>query len=128
MRGLLWDGGLLQYPLMKLLALLLMVLIAAIQSPLWFGKGGWLRVWEINQGVEAQREINHKLRARNATLNAEVRDLKQGYEAIEERARSKLGMIKPGELFIQVIEPAARVPRASQSDAARVKAVSASTQ
>ncbi|MSQ59926.1 MAG: cell division protein FtsB, partial [Betaproteobacteria bacterium] len=74
---------------MKLLALLLLVLIAAIQSPLWFGKGGWLRVWEINQSVETQKRTNEKLRIRNATLSSEVRDLKQGYEAIEERARSK---------------------------------------
>ena len=112
---------------MKLLALLLLILIAAIQSPLWFGKGGWLRVWEINQGVEAQKKINDKLRARNATLSAEVRDLKQGYEAIEERARSKLGMIKPGELFIQVIDSAARAPSvSSQLDAAGVKAVAVS--
>ncbi|MFN0318079.1 MAG: cell division protein FtsB [Burkholderiales bacterium] len=108
---------------MKLLALLLLVLIAAIQSPLWFGKGGWLRVWEINQGVEAQKKTNEQLRVRNAMLSAEVRDLKQGYEAIEERARSTLGMIKPGELFIQVIDPPA-LGVATPLGAPSVKAVS----
>jgi cell division protein FtsB len=89
---------------MRLLAVLLMVLIAAIQTPLWFGKGGWLRVWELEGQLQAQRAQNEKLRARNAALDAEVRDLKQGYEAIEERARSELGMIKQDEVFFQVVE------------------------
>ncbi len=113
---------------MKLLALLFVVLIAALQSPLWFGKGGWLRVWEINRDVEAQRTINDKLRSRNAGLSAEVRDLKQGYDAIEERARSTLNMIKPDELFFQVIEPAARASDApSRGAAAGGDSVSLST-
>ncbi len=93
---------------MRLLALLLVVLIAALQWPLWAGKGGWMRVWELDQQLKAQRETNDRLRARNAALEAEVRDLKTGYDAIEERARSELGMIKQDEVFFQVLEPPSR--------------------
>ncbi len=92
---------------MRLLALALVVLIAAIQSPLWFGKGGWLRVWDLDRQVEAQREANIRLAARNTTLDAEVKDLKQGYDAIEERARSELGMVKQDEVFFQLLQPSA---------------------
>ena len=83
-------------------ALLLAVLIALLQYPLWLGKGGWLRVWEVDRQLAAQRELNQKLEQRNAGLDAEVRDLKLGYEAIEERARYELGLIKPDEIFVQV--------------------------
>ena len=93
---------------MRLLALVLVVLIAALQWPLWAGKGGWMRVWELDQQLKAQRLTNDGLRHRNAALEAEVRDLKTGYEAIEERARSELGMIKQDEVFFQVLEPASR--------------------
>jgi cell division protein FtsB len=93
---------------MRLLALVLVVLIAALQWPLWAGKGGWMRVWELDQQLRAQRQTNDGLRRRNAALEAEVRDLKTGYDAIEERARSELGMIKQDEVFFQVLEPAAR--------------------
>ncbi len=81
---------------------ILIALIALLQYPLWFGKGGWLRVWEYDRQLEAQREINTKLEQRNAGLDAEVRDLKSGSEAIEERARYELGLTKPGEIFVQV--------------------------
>lgn len=91
---------------MRLLALLLAALIVLIQYPLWFGKGGWMRVWEVERQVQAQREINQKLKARNAALDAEVRDLKQGLDAIEERARSELGMIREDEVFFHVLEGA----------------------
>ena len=83
------------------------MLIALIQYPLWLGKGGWSRVWEVDQQIHAQREINQKLQLRNAALDAEVRDLKQGLEAIEERARSELGMIKHDEIFYQILDSAA---------------------
>ena len=84
---------------MRWLTLIFVVLIAALQYPLWLGKGSWLRVWEVDREATQQKEINQKLRARNASLDAEVRDLKQGYDAIEERARSELGMIKRDEIF-----------------------------
>ncbi len=82
--------------------LVLAVLIALLQYPLWLGKGGWLRVWDMGHQLEAQRDVNHRLENRNAGLDAEVRDLKTGYEAIEERARFELGLIKEGEVFVQV--------------------------
>ena len=87
---------------MKFLAGVLGALIVAIQAPLWLGKGGWLRVWETDRQLEAQREKNLRLETRNAALAAEVRDLKQGFDAIEERARYELGMVKSDEVFFQV--------------------------
>ena len=86
------------------MAVLLILLIAALQYGLWLGKGGWLRVWEVDQQIHAQRETNARLKARNSALDAEVRDLKQGMEAIEERARSELGMIRQDEMFFQLLE------------------------
>ena len=88
---------------MKVLTLILLALIALLQYPLWLGKGSWLKVWEIDQQVTRQHEINRKLQMRNAALDAEVRDLKQGQEAIEERARSELGMIKQNEIFFHIV-------------------------
>ena len=82
--------------------LVLAALIVLLQYPLWLGKGGWLRVWDMDRQLEAQQEVNRKLEARNAGLDAEVRDLKTGLDAVEERARYELGMIKDGEIFVQV--------------------------
>ena len=82
--------------------LILIALVILLQYPLWLGKGGWLRVWDYDRQLEAQREVNQKLEQRNAAIDAEVRDLKSGYEAIEERARYELGMVKEGEVFVQV--------------------------
>lgn len=95
---------------MKTLSLALVALIALIQYPLWLGKGSWMRVWEVDQQIKSQREKNGKLQTRNTVLEAEVRDLKQGFEAIEERARSELGMIKQDEVFFQVLERGQSVP------------------
>lgn len=89
---------------MKLLTLVLIAMIALLQYPLWLGKGSWLKVWEVNQQVITQHETNQQLKIRNAVLDAEVKDLKQGHDAIEERARSELGMIKQDEIFFQVLE------------------------
>jgi len=85
----------------KLLAAALAALILAIQYPLWLGKGGWLRVWEVERQLAAQRARNAQLEARNGVLAAEVKDLKQGLEAIEERARYELGMVRHDEVFFQ---------------------------
>jgi cell division protein FtsB len=95
---------------LKFLSAFLAILILALQYPLWLGKGGWLRVRELDRGLAQQRETLAKLKARNDALDAEVRDLKEGYDAIEERARMELGMIKRDEVFYQVVMPAA--PRA----------------
>ena len=89
---------------MRVVTLILLVLLLLLQYPLWLGKGGWLKVWDMNRQVEAQQQANLQSRARNALLDAEVRDLKQGTEAIEERARSEMGMIKRDEVFFQIIE------------------------
>lgn len=88
---------------MKVLTLILIGLIVLLQYPLWLGKGSWLKVWEIDQQVTRQHEINQKLQMRNAALDAEVRDLKQGHDAIEERARNELGMIKQNEIFFHIV-------------------------
>ena len=94
---------------MRVLTLTLVALIVLIQYPLWLGKGSWLRVWEVDQQIRSQREANRQLQARNNALEAEVRDLKVGVEAVEERARSELGMIRQDEIFFQVLEPATAV-------------------
>ena len=88
---------------MKVLAGVLAVLIVALQYPLWAGKGGWMRAWELERTLAQQRETNARLKARNDALDAEVRDLKQGTGAIEEHARLELGMIRGDEVFYQVV-------------------------
>jgi len=87
---------------MKFLALIFIALIALLQYPSWYGKGGWLKVWRLDQDVKAARQTNRELQNRNTILEAEVNDLKQGLDAIEERARSELGMIKQDEIFFQI--------------------------
>ncbi|HYQ98936.1 MAG TPA: cell division protein FtsB [Casimicrobiaceae bacterium] len=87
---------------MRWLALVFVLLIAALQFPMWLGKGGWLSVRELSRQVEAQKADNTKLKERNGALDAEVRDLKTGSEAIEERARSELGMVRHDEVFFQL--------------------------
>jgi cell division protein FtsB len=89
---------------MKILAGILGALIVLIQYPLWLGKGGWLRAWEVDRQVSTQKARNAKLERRNAALAAEVKDLKTGTEAIEERARHELGMVRPDETFYQIVE------------------------
>ena len=96
---------------MRVLTLTLVALIVLIQYPLWLGKGSWFRVWEVDQQIHAQHEANRQLQARNAALEAEVRDLKVGLEAVEERARSELGMIRQDEIFFQVLDATPAVPR-----------------
>jgi cell division protein FtsB len=92
---------------MRVLAIVLGVLIVLIQYPLWLGKGGWVRAWDIDRQLAAQKAHNERLQARNDALEAEVRDLKQGSEAIEERARFELGMVRRDEVFVQIVEPRA---------------------
>jgi cell division protein FtsB len=91
---------------LRWLAALLLVLLAALQYPLWFGKGGWRAVRDLDRQLAAQQDANAKLKARNDTLDADVRDLKTGSEAIEERARAELGMIKHDEVMFQLQPPA----------------------
>jgi len=89
---------------MRSVTLILVILLLLLQYPLWLGKGSWLKVWDLHRQVEAQQQVNQQTQTRNAVLDAEVRDLKQGTAAIEERARSELGMIKRDEVFFQVLE------------------------
>ena len=89
---------------MRWLLLLLLLLLVTLQYQLWF-RGGMNDVWELEKALEVQRAENDVLRNRNEALSAEVDDLKSGQDAIEERARSELGMIKEGEKLIQVAEP-----------------------
>jgi cell division protein FtsB len=95
---------------MRLFTLALVALLALIQYPLWLGKGGWLRVWDLDSQLVAQRQVNQRLLARNLALEGEVRDLKQGTGAVEERARYELGMMRPDEIFVQIAEPGAASP------------------
>ncbi len=103
---------------MRWLSVALVALLVLLQYPLWIGKGGWLRVWDVDHQLQLQKENNKQLEIRNAGLDAEVRDLKQGYDAIEERARFELGMIKQDEVFVQIPEksPAEKVSEKSASE------------
>lgn len=89
---------------MNKLLLLLVLLLLYLQYQLWIGDGSLQDVWELHQEVELQRQENIELRERNAALEAEVTDLQQGLDAIEEHAREDLGMVKEGETFYQVVE------------------------
>ncbi|MDB5805502.1 MAG: Septum formation initiator [Betaproteobacteria bacterium] len=97
-------------PVQRTLTYTFLALLVLLQYPLWLGKGGWLRVWEIDRQVTAQKLITDNLKRRNAGMDAEVRDLKNGVGAVEERARYELGMVRDDELFFQVLDAAAPMP------------------
>jgi cell division protein FtsB len=90
---------------MRPITLALALLLILIQYPLWLGKGGWLRVWDMEHQLEAARAKNQQLKARNDKLASEVKDLNDGTEAVEERARYEVGMLKKGEVFVQLLDP-----------------------
>ena len=90
---------------MRALILILLVLLVLLQAKLWFGEGGFGEVARLETRVEEQRQRNVDLLQRNAELQAEVEDLRERLEAVEERARSELGLIKPEEKFYQVVPP-----------------------
>jgi len=91
---------------LRYIALILLILLIALQIKFWTGEGGMRDVWRLQERISEQKTENQKLKQRNEALSAEVQDLKSGKGAIEERARSELGLIKPGEVFYQVVEPA----------------------
>ncbi|MDR1367263.1 MAG: cell division protein FtsB [Candidatus Accumulibacter sp.] len=101
---------------MRWLSVALILLLIALQYPLWVGKGSWLRVWDVDRQLQQQREANRKLEIRNTGMEAEVRDLKEGYDAIEERARYELGMIRKDEVFVQIPEKATGTLNAGESE------------
>jgi len=90
------------------LTLILIALLLGLQYKLWVGEGSLAEIWSLHQAGDVQRDENERLKERNAALEAEVQDLKQGLDAVEERARAELGMIKDGEVFYQVVEPQAK--------------------
>ena len=90
---------------MKLLALFLLLLLVWLQYKVWLQDGGIPEVIQLQDEVESVKNEVDILQERNSSLNAEVKDLKKGFDAIEERARSEMGMIKKGETYYQVIEP-----------------------
>ena len=89
---------------MRLILIVLTALLVMIQYPLWLGKGGWLRVWDLSRQLDTALEKEQELRLRNEKLAGEVQDLKEGTGAVEERARYELGMVKEGEIFVQVLD------------------------
>lgn len=97
-------------PRLGWILLVLAVLLAWLQYRLWFGKGGQREVDALQDQVTQQAYDNTGLKQRNDVLAAEVKDLKSGEEAIEERARSELGMIKPGETFYRVVDESRAAP------------------
>ena len=92
---------------MRYVSLALIALIGLVQAELWFGKGGVPRMMELRGKLAEQQAANTADRARNAQLVAEVSDLKEGLEMVEEKARFELGMVKPDEIFVQ-LAPARR--------------------
>lgn len=90
---------------MRLLYLALMAACVAIQYPLWWGEEGWARVTVLKQQLEAQEEKNKALLARNNAMDAEVHDLKTGTDALEDRARIEMRMIKKDETYVQILTP-----------------------
>lgn len=108
--------------LAKLAAVALIAVFLGLQYQLWLGDGGVGRLWQLEREISAQQAENARLRDRNAALEAEVRDLKQGLAAVEERARAELGMVKKNETFYQVIpdkippdsEPGTKAPPAAR--------------
>ncbi|MDE2299606.1 MAG: cell division protein FtsB [Burkholderiales bacterium] len=90
---------------MRYISIALVVLLALVHAELWFGKGGVPRMMELRARLAEQQAANQTARTRNAQLVAEVRDLKEGLEMVEEKARFDLGMIKPDEILIQLSKP-----------------------
>jgi cell division protein FtsB len=87
---------------MRIAALILLAVLAVIQAELWLGKGGVSRVVTLRTQVAAQQKANDQAQARNEQLAAEVRDLQEGLEMVEEKARTELGMVKPDEIYVQL--------------------------
>ena len=90
---------------MRYLTVALIALLALVQAELWFGKSGVPRVMELGSKLAEQKAGNETARSRNAQLQAEVRDLKEGLEMVEEKARFELGMVKPDEILVQISSP-----------------------
>src|ERR1700761_5372229 len=103
---------------MRLVTVVLIVLLALIQFPLWWGHGGWLRVHELQQQLGEQQKKNADEKLRNERIAGEVQDLQNGTAAVEERARYEMGMVKDSEVFVQFVSPNASSPVANSPAAA----------
>lgn len=90
---------------MRILITVLILIIAYLQSQIWFGSGSFIELYQLQKAIESQRQDVEHFRDRNQELSAEILDLKSGLDAIEERARSELGMIKTGEVFYLIHSP-----------------------
>ena len=108
---------------MRLIALVLATLLLLVQYPLWLGKGGWLRVWDLDKQVTQAQVKNDTLKIRNSKLDSEVQDLKTGTGAVEERARFELGMIKKDEIFVQILDAGTAIQSTPASASATSKVV-----
>ena len=104
---------------MRLIVYSMLGLLIAIQYPLWLGKGGWLKVYEMERQLKEQKDLNQALALRNTKLAGDVADLKSGTRAIEERARAEHGMLKEGEYFVQILPSDQSVAEAKQDALAR---------
>lgn len=103
---------------MRVVTLILVAMLTVIHAELWFGKGGLPRVWSLRDQLERQQSVNADAQARNEQLAAEVQDLQDGLEMVEEKARTELGMVKPNEIYVQLTThlpsaPAATAPAES---------------
>jgi len=101
---------------MRVVTLILFVILVLLQFKLWLGEGGFREVARLETRVEDQRQQNDDLLQRNAELQAEVEDLRERLEAVEERARNELGLIKPAEQFYQVVPPPPGNPETAKND------------
>lgn len=88
---------------MRLGLLIVAALLAWVQTDLWFGKGNWPYVLNLQEQLREQQASNAQARQRNERLAAELADLKEGLEMVEDKARTELGMVKPDEIFVQVL-------------------------
>jgi cell division protein FtsB len=98
----------------RIAIVLLVVLFAGLQYKLWLGDGGLLELWQLKQNVTEQKTANAVMEEQNAELTAEVEDLKIGVAAVEERARTELGMIKDDEVFYQIVDENTHVNYSNQ--------------
>jgi cell division protein FtsB len=103
---------------MRIVTFVLILLLAMIQYPLWWGHGGWLRVHELQGQLAGQTQKNADLKLRNERVQGEVADLQNGTAAVEERARYEMGMVKDGEVFVQFVSPNVPAPANSANAAA----------
>lgn len=103
---------------MRWVTVLLASLLVLLQWPMWFGERGWFAVQRLENSLDQQQAANAQAAQRNAQLDAEVRDLRTGTQGVEDQARREMGMVKPDEIFIQIVPPAQAASRPAASPGA----------